>query len=227
MNRPAYISATGQCLPGEPVGNAQMARHIGIISKEGLRMGRLFLRRNRIRTRHYAIGADGTSDWTLARLGAAAVSDCLERAGLDSEGADLSGQRDHAERLHGARPRQRHPGRGAAAAARDRQPAKRLRQRLDGAQGGRGAKSDRASMRRRWRSAPNFPAAISSPVIYRGTETLLRRRHLARRCRIPALDALRRRRRRARRAEAGRARASRCASTGSACAPSPTASRLA
>jgi 3-oxoacyl-[acyl-carrier-protein] synthase-3 len=83
MNRPAFISATGQCLPGEPVGNAQMANHIGIMSEEGLRMGRLFLRRNRIRTRHYAMRADGTSDWTLAKLGAAAVADCLGRAGLD------------------------------------------------------------------------------------------------------------------------------------------------
>jgi 3-oxoacyl-[acyl-carrier-protein] synthase-3 len=85
MNRPAFISATGQCLPGEPVGNARMADHIGVVSAEGLRMGRLFLRRNRIRTRHYAMRADGTSDWTLARLGAAAVTDCLGRAGLDAK----------------------------------------------------------------------------------------------------------------------------------------------
>ena len=29
------------------------------------------------------MAADGTTDWTLARLGARAVEDCLERAGLD------------------------------------------------------------------------------------------------------------------------------------------------
>jgi 3-oxoacyl-[acyl-carrier-protein] synthase III len=83
--RPAYISATGQLLPGEPVDNEAMAEHIGIISEEGLRMGRLFLRRNRIRTRHYAMRADGTTDWTVAGLGAAAVLDCLDRAGLDKK----------------------------------------------------------------------------------------------------------------------------------------------
>ena len=81
--RPAYITATGQFLPGEPVGNGQMADHIGIGSEEGVRMGRLFLRRNRIKTRHYAMRADGTTDWTVAKLGAAAVEDCLEQAGLD------------------------------------------------------------------------------------------------------------------------------------------------
>lgn len=83
MTCAAYITSTGQFLPGEPVGNDRMAEHIGVLSKEGLRMGRLFLRRNRIRTRHYAIRPDGTTDWTLAKLGAAAVEDCLARAGLD------------------------------------------------------------------------------------------------------------------------------------------------
>lgn len=85
MMRPAYISATGQFLPGAPIGNDRMADHIGAMSEEGLRMGRLFLRRNRIRTRHYAIRADGTTEWTLAKLGAAAVADCLERGGLDKK----------------------------------------------------------------------------------------------------------------------------------------------
>ncbi|HTU10871.1 MAG TPA: 3-oxoacyl-[acyl-carrier-protein] synthase III C-terminal domain-containing protein [Allosphingosinicella sp.] len=83
MTRPAYISATGQFLPGEPVDNDGMAAHLGAISEEGLRMGRLFLRRNRIRGRHYAMRPDGTTEWTLAKLGAKAVHDCLDRAGLD------------------------------------------------------------------------------------------------------------------------------------------------
>lgn len=83
MTRPAFISATGQFLPGEPVGNDAMARHIGVISDEGLRMGRLFLRRNRIQTRYYATREDGTTDLTLAKMGAKAALDCLGRAGLD------------------------------------------------------------------------------------------------------------------------------------------------
>ena len=85
MMRPAYISASGQFLPGEPVGNDRMADHIGVISQDGLRMGRLFLRRNRIRTRHYAMRTDGTTEWTLAKLGARAVENCLDRGGLDKK----------------------------------------------------------------------------------------------------------------------------------------------
>ena len=84
--RTAYISATGQCLPGEPVTNERMADHIGVLSDEGVRMGRLFLRRNRIRTRHYAMAPDGSSDWSVAKLGARAVEDCLARAGLGKNG---------------------------------------------------------------------------------------------------------------------------------------------
>lgn len=83
--RPAFITATGQFLPGEAIGNARMADYIGIGSEEGVRMGRLFLRRNRIRNRHYAIRPDGTTDWTLAKLGAAAVDNCLDRGGLDKK----------------------------------------------------------------------------------------------------------------------------------------------
>ena len=60
-----------------------MAEHIGTLSEEGLRMGRLFLRRNRIRTRHYAMAPDGSTEWSVAKLGARAVEDCLARAGLD------------------------------------------------------------------------------------------------------------------------------------------------
>ncbi len=83
--RPAFITSTGQFLPGDAVGNGQMSDYIGIGSEQGVRMGRLFLRRNRIRSRHYAIRPDGTTDWTLAKLGAAAVENCLERGGIDKK----------------------------------------------------------------------------------------------------------------------------------------------
>lgn len=80
----AFITASGQHLPGDPVDNKQMAEFIGRLSPQAERLGRLTLRQNGIKTRHYAIRPDGTSDWTVAKLGAAAVKDALGRAALDA-----------------------------------------------------------------------------------------------------------------------------------------------
>lgn len=79
----AFITASGQCLPGSPVGNAAMADHIGRLSERCEREGRLALRQNGIRSRHYAMDANGRTDWTVARLAAGAVADILDRAEID------------------------------------------------------------------------------------------------------------------------------------------------
>ena len=79
----AYITASGQFLPGEPVGNKDMADYIGCLSPQAERLGRLTLRQNGIKSRHYAIRPDGTSEWTVAKLAAEAVRDALSRAALD------------------------------------------------------------------------------------------------------------------------------------------------
>lgn len=85
----AYITAGGQHLPGPPIGNAEMVAHIGSISPQAERAGRLVLRRNGIRTRHYAMDADGSTRWTAAKLGAAAIADLLARAGIDRSAIGL------------------------------------------------------------------------------------------------------------------------------------------
>lgn len=69
----AYITGSAQFLPGPPIGNSEMGNYIGQLSAESDRLGRLVLRQNRIRSRHYAIRPDGTSDWTLAKLGGQVV----------------------------------------------------------------------------------------------------------------------------------------------------------
>jgi 3-oxoacyl-[acyl-carrier-protein] synthase-3 len=71
--QPVYVTATAQCLPGAPVSNDAMVDYIGRLSPEAERLGRLTLRQNRIRGRHYAIRPDGSSDWTVARLAGQAV----------------------------------------------------------------------------------------------------------------------------------------------------------
>jgi 3-oxoacyl-[acyl-carrier-protein] synthase-3 len=83
MPRSVFLTASGSHLPGMPVPCDRIEDHIGRISPEASRRGRLVLRRNRIVTRHYAMDADGRSDWTVAKLGAAAAEDLLSRAEID------------------------------------------------------------------------------------------------------------------------------------------------
>ena len=78
--QPVYVTASAQFLPGPPVGNDAMADHIGRLSPEAERFGRLTLRQNRIRTRHYAIRPDGSSDWTVAKLAGEAVRGVIANA---------------------------------------------------------------------------------------------------------------------------------------------------
>lgn len=79
----AYVTASGQFLPGPPVDNKQMVEFIGRLSPAAERLGRLTLRQNGIKTRHYAMKPDGSTDWTVAKLAARAVGDALGRAALD------------------------------------------------------------------------------------------------------------------------------------------------
>ena len=75
--RTVYVTQTGQCLPGDPVDNDHMVDFIGRLSPEAERLGRLTLRQNRIRTRHYAINPDGSSDWTVAKLASQALNEVI------------------------------------------------------------------------------------------------------------------------------------------------------
>lgn len=87
--REAFITASAQFLPGDPVSNDAMGRFIGSVSEQSDRLGRLMLRRNRIRSRHYAIGEDGTSPWTVASLAGRAVRDLVSQSGVDPRAVGL------------------------------------------------------------------------------------------------------------------------------------------
>lgn len=80
----AYVTAGGQYLPGPPIGTAEMGAYIGHLSDRSDRLGRMVLRQNGIKTRHYAIRPDGTTEWTLAKLAAEAARNCLSKAEIDA-----------------------------------------------------------------------------------------------------------------------------------------------
>ena len=83
--QPVYVTATAHCLPGAPIANDRMADYTGRLSPEAERFGRLTLRQNGIRSRHYAIRPDGSSDWTLAKLAGTAVRSLIADAEIDPE----------------------------------------------------------------------------------------------------------------------------------------------
>jgi 3-oxoacyl-[acyl-carrier-protein] synthase III len=79
-----FVTTTAQFLPGDPVGNDAIADYIGRLTPAAERLGRLTLRQNRIRSRHYAIRPDGSSEWKVATLAAAAVRGIVRAAEVDA-----------------------------------------------------------------------------------------------------------------------------------------------
>ena len=75
-----YITGAGAFLPGEPVGNDDMADRLGAIDESSARIGRLILRQNKIRTRHYAIGANGAVMHSSAEMAARAVAAAVKNS---------------------------------------------------------------------------------------------------------------------------------------------------
>ena len=136
--QPVYINATAQCLPGPPIGNREMVDYIGRLSPEAERFGRLTLRQNRIRHRHYAIRPDGSSDWTVARLAGRAVRDLVAGAEVDADEIGfLATATTQNDLLVPGSPAASMPRRAEADGG--GKPAKRLREFDHGVEGGRPA----------------------------------------------------------------------------------------
>ncbi|MEU6860586.1 3-oxoacyl-[acyl-carrier-protein] synthase III C-terminal domain-containing protein [Glycomyces sp. NPDC046736] len=78
----AYITAAGAYLPGDPVGNDEIAARLGGVDERGDRLRRRVLAANGIAKRHYAIDAQGRTTELNEELAAAAL-----RAALDDRDA--------------------------------------------------------------------------------------------------------------------------------------------
>jgi len=74
-----YIEAAGYHLPGPPVDNEQMDAYIAPLNRMSERIKDRILADNGIRSRHYAIDAEGRTTMSHAELAAAAIRDCLAR----------------------------------------------------------------------------------------------------------------------------------------------------
>jgi 3-oxoacyl-[acyl-carrier-protein] synthase-3 len=147
-----------------------MADYIGRLSPAAERLGRLTLRQNRIRSRHYAIRPDGGSDWTVAKLAAEAVKGIV-RGAESTRGRSASWPPPPPRTTCSSRPCQRGPRRLRPAADGGRQPAERLRQLDDGAEGRRAA--GRAGEHRAALAVgAEFSSRYFRPGHYLGTATM-------------------------------------------------------
>ena len=83
MNK-VYITSTGSFLPNEPVGNEEMERFLGKINNVHSRTKDIFLRKNGIKNRHYALDSDQNTTHKAYEMAALAVKDCIEKSRLDA-----------------------------------------------------------------------------------------------------------------------------------------------
>ena len=70
---PVYITRASRYLPNAPIGNEQMEIFLGKVNDTFSKAKRIVLRNNGIRTRYYALDAEGNPTHTNANLTALAV----------------------------------------------------------------------------------------------------------------------------------------------------------
>ncbi|WP_163832887.1 beta-ketoacyl-ACP synthase III [Spartinivicinus ruber] len=75
-----FITGVGKYLPGKPVANNEMEAIIGRISERSAALGAATLRKNGIKTRYYALAANGEHTHTNAQMAAKAINGALAHA---------------------------------------------------------------------------------------------------------------------------------------------------
>ncbi|WP_344486890.1 3-oxoacyl-[acyl-carrier-protein] synthase III C-terminal domain-containing protein [Glycomyces endophyticus] len=85
----AFITAAGAYLPGDPVGNDEIAARLGGVDERGDRLRRRILAANGIAKRHYALDERGRTTELNEELAAAALRSMLDDRGLDPADLDM------------------------------------------------------------------------------------------------------------------------------------------
>lgn len=91
MSHDVFLTAAGAYLPGEPVPNNEIIGRIGAMTDRSERLGRLVLRQNKIRTRHYALNENGQPTHTNAQMAAAALRIAEQKSELSLEDLEFLG----------------------------------------------------------------------------------------------------------------------------------------
>ncbi|GAA2310354.1 beta-ketoacyl-ACP synthase III [Glycomyces scopariae] len=85
----AFITAAGAYLPGDPVGNDEIAARLGGVDARGDRLRRRILAANGIAKRHYALDERGRTTELNEELAAAALRSMLDDRGLGPADLDM------------------------------------------------------------------------------------------------------------------------------------------
>ena len=128
-----YITSLGTFLPGEPIDNASMEEYLGRINGKASRARARILKQNGIETRYYAIDKQQQTLFSNAEMAASAVQVRSRASRPAADGRRFSGGRDGAVRSSAARLREHGPRGDGVPALRNRDAARRVRERRDGA----------------------------------------------------------------------------------------------
>ncbi len=79
-----YITATGSFLPNDPVANTEMEAFLGKLHDKPSRTKDIFLRKNGIKTRYYALDREQHTTHKAYEMAAHAIKDCLSNSDLDA-----------------------------------------------------------------------------------------------------------------------------------------------
>jgi len=77
-----YITSTGSFLPNAPVANADMENFLGLFNNVPSRTKDIFLRKNGIKTRHYALDTNQQTTHKAYEMAALAVKNCINASSL-------------------------------------------------------------------------------------------------------------------------------------------------
>lgn len=75
-----YLNSFGCFLPGEPVSNQHMESFLGVVGGKPSAYKNLVLRQNRIKTRHYALTAEGAPFTSSSAMAAQAIHDAVRKS---------------------------------------------------------------------------------------------------------------------------------------------------
>ncbi|MFC9993826.1 3-oxoacyl-[acyl-carrier-protein] synthase III C-terminal domain-containing protein [Nocardia sp. NPDC127526] len=86
---PAYITATGRFLPGDPVPNDEIEDYIGRAGLASAELREMILANSGITSRHYAIDKKQQTVHSNTQMAAAAVREAVARAGLGPDEVEM------------------------------------------------------------------------------------------------------------------------------------------
>ncbi len=76
-----YLVGTGSFFPGEPISNDELNDYLKPVNSKSDRIKKMILRDNGIKSRYYGIDKNGNTLYSIASMGARAVTKALESAG--------------------------------------------------------------------------------------------------------------------------------------------------